>query len=190
MPAKKTTTTKKKVAPEKKVAAKNKVTSRRTTGIKRVAHTKTYKKKANGKAATGRKEFKPTDEQRQMVATLSACGFTQEDLCKLIESNINGAHKLDDKTLRKYFGDELITGKVKAGAKVAARLYSEAVNPRGNISAAIFYLRTQMKWNTRVELTDPDGSAVGTSFANILKDALLASGDLDIDELNEANDGD
>lgn len=181
-------TEKKKATPKKKAAPKKKRAS--ATGVTpKKKRQNNYTKKPNGKNATGRTEFKPTNEQRNMVATLSACGFTQEDLCKLVASSIKGSQTIDVKTLKKHFSDELDTGKVKANAKVAATLYNMASSGQ-NTAATIFYCRTQLKFNTRVELADPDGRGVGSSFVESMAKALLESGDLTEDELHDANTDD
>ena len=189
---------KKKITPKKKAAVKKTAVKKRTSFIKkkggRTVGSKNsvkpkLKKKPNGKNATGNPDFKPTQQQRDMVAILTGCGFTQESLCQLIPSPLNKKDHISLPTLKTHFEEELKTGKSKSVAKVAARLYTEAVNPRGNIAATIFFLRTQGKWTTRVDLTDPNGKPLGTSFLEMLKDNLLESGDLDAEDFKD-NDQD
>ena len=83
-------------------------------------------------------KFEPTDEERQYVESLSGFGVPQEDISLVVRDGI------DAKTLRKYFAKELRVGKVKANAKVGQSLYQQAV--KGNMTAAIFWAKTQMGW--------------------------------------------
>lgn len=64
---------------------------------------------------------------------------------------------VSEPTLRKYFGEELATGRIKTIAKVADSLVRQAL--AGNITAAIFFLKTQGGWKEtdRLELSGRDG---------------------------------
>lgn len=179
---KKKLTVTKKAAPNKKKKVHGNTGRKNTGGV-------TKKVKVNGKLDTGQKEFEPTKDQRTMVAVMTGCGMTQADLCTLIPSPTNRAEHIDLKTLRKHFEYELATGKARSVAKVAGRLYSEAVDKNGNIAAAIFYLRTQGKWSTAVGVQNPDGSALLNPLAEVLKNALQDSGDLEDDDSIEGQDG-
>ena len=82
--------------------------------------------------------FKPTDDERKLVEQMCAVGIPQESICLVVRDGI------DDKTLRKHFRRELDTAKIKANAKIGGSLFNKAVN--GDTTAAIFWLKTQMKW--------------------------------------------
>lgn len=61
-------------------------------------------------------------------------------------------------TLTRYYGAELRAGKREAIAAVGAMVLRKAL--AGDKTMAIFYLRTQGKWNTRVELTGVGGGPI------------------------------
>jgi len=75
----------------------------------------------------------------------------------IVHDEIAAALGISDETLRKYFGDELATGKTRTLAKVADSLVRQAL--AGNMTAAIFYLKTQGGWRetSAVELSAPGG---------------------------------
>jgi len=84
------------------------------------------------------KRFKPTDEDRKMVESLSGYGLPFENIAAMIQGGI------DNDTLKKYFKPELMQGKAKANAKVGRGLFQKAMD--GDTSALIFWAKTQMRW--------------------------------------------
>src|SRR5690606_32734282 len=54
---------------------------------------------------------------------------------------------IDDKTLTKYFRRELDLGRARANATIGKTLFNQAVS--GNISAAIFWAKSQMGWSEK-----------------------------------------
>lgn len=76
------------------------------------------------------------------------------------QAAIASALGVAEKTLRERFRDELDNGKVKTITKVADSLVRQAL--AGNITAIIFYLKTQAGWKEtdRREITGPDGGPV------------------------------
>jgi hypothetical protein len=87
----------------------------------------------------GRKAFEPTEEQRKLVSQLVAVGVRQEDLPIFFDVCLN--------TIRLHFAEEIANAKLKANAAIARKLYNEAVD--GNITAMIFWLKTQAGWSER-----------------------------------------
>ena len=85
----------------------------------------------------GRPPFKPTDEQREQVITMSSHGVPHRQQAPLIGCS-------SPKTLRKHFRDDLNTGKIQANAKVAGALYQSALD--GNVKAQSFWLKTVGGW--------------------------------------------
>jgi hypothetical protein len=81
-------------------------------------------------------EYKPTDQERQFVKAMVACGIPQSEIALVVD--------IAPKTLRKHFRKELDTGKVEANTKVAQALLKQALN--GNTSAMMFWLKTQAGW--------------------------------------------
>lgn len=79
---------------------------------------------------------KPTPESRKQAETASGLGLPHEQIGALLG--------IDDKTLRKYYREELDQGKAKASAQVAKSLFSKATG--GDTTAAIWWTKTQMGW--------------------------------------------
>ena len=87
--------------------------------------------------------FKPTDDERNLVEQMTACGIPQESQCLVIRDGI------DDKTLRKHFRRELDTAATKANTKVAGTLFSKAMG--GDTAAMIWWSKTRMGWTWTVQ---------------------------------------
>lgn len=105
----------------------NDITNR---GGKRVADAKTKKR------GPGKPPFEPTETQRYSVGLMAAIGIPQTAISEALE--------ISEPTLRKYFKQELQTGRTRTITKVADSLVRQAL--AGNITAAIFYLKTQAGW--------------------------------------------
>ena len=97
----------------------------------------------------GRPPFKPSDEQREQVITMSSHGVPHRQQAPLIGCS-------SPKTLRKHFRDELNIGKIQANAKVAGALYQSALD--GNVTAQTFWLKTVGGWQEtgNVEIVSED----------------------------------
>jgi hypothetical protein len=83
-----------------------------------------------------RKAFVVNDEKRDKVRYLAGLGVPQDDIAKIIGCVA--------KTLRKHFRDELDRGVAEAKATIAGYLFAAA--KAGNVTAQIFYLKTQGHW--------------------------------------------
>ena len=105
----------------------------------------------------GRPAHKPTDQQRRQVEAMAGYGIPHNDIGRVM--------RLDPKTLRKYYADELANGSTKATSKVAESLYRQAVE--GNVSAAIFWMKARAGWSekTQHEITGKDGGPIEISDA-------------------------
>ena len=102
-----------------------------------------------------RPAFEPTQEQRELVNLLASMGVAQEDIAKVV--------KIGERTLRKYFKEELATATIKANAKVAGALFRMATDPKGGmkaVTAQIFWLKTRARWRetANLEVSGIDGS--------------------------------
>jgi predicted transcriptional regulator len=97
-------------------------------------------------------EHIPDDKSRGYVKGLAAVGTRYVDI----------AHKLGitDDTLRKHYKKELEDGRIDANASIANTLFNQA--KKGNMTAAIFWLKTRAGWKeTNVtELTGGEGAEV------------------------------
>jgi hypothetical protein len=92
-----------------------------------------------------RKAFVVTDAMRERVRYLAGVGLPQNDLAKIIGCA--------PKTLRKRFRDDLDRGVAEAKATIAGYLFAAAKG--GNVTAQIFYLKTQGHWRERTLPDDP-----------------------------------
>jgi len=92
----------------------------------------------------------PTDATRQTVQLHTMVGTTQADIARVLD--------IDEKTLRKYYRDELDLAKAKANATIGGALFNKAKT--GDTSAMIFWMKTQAGWCERTDInhTSEDGS--------------------------------
>jgi hypothetical protein len=100
----------------------------------------------------GPKSWEPTDDERKRIRMYAGLGITQEQIGTLIGKNVD--------TLRTYCKPDLDAGAAEAKAKVGGAIVKAALN--GNMTAAIFYAKTQMGWKETVvnEHTGKDGDAI------------------------------
>ena len=77
-------------------------------------------------------------------------GTTQADIARVLD--------IDEKTLRKYYRDELDLAKAKANATIGGALFNKAKT--GDTSAMIFWMKTQAGWREKADInhTSEDGS--------------------------------
>ena len=99
----------------------------------------------------GNPPFVPTQEQRDNVSAWVK--VTSADV-------IAGQLGISRDTLDRHFKTELSLGRFQAVAKVGTKLLEKAL--QGNMTAMIFYLKTQGKWSQRLELSGPGGGAIPT----------------------------
>ena len=96
------------------------------------------------------KEHIPSEDSRKLVKNLAAMGVRYVDI----------AHKLtiNDETLRKHYREDLESGRIDANAQIANTLFQQA--KKGNMTAAIFWLKTRAGWKeTNVtELSGGEGA--------------------------------
>jgi hypothetical protein len=109
-----------------------------------------------------RPRFKPTDEQRRMVKSMSGVGLPEEDIARTI-----GPRGISPKTLRKYFRQELSLGSTLANTKVLNTLFRLATS--GDcVAASIFWAKTRLGWRERggppatPQVQPEEGSNVGS----------------------------
>lgn len=102
----------------------------------------------------------PTSESRAEVAALVSFGIIHEHIARML--------KISADTLVKYYSYELETGLQHAINKVANVLFQKAMD--GDMSAAMFYLKTRAKWREK----DPDDNKALNSVIELLADKLAA----------------
>ena len=85
-----------------------------------------------------RPAYKPTPESRAKVNAM-AYGTPEHAIARVL--------KIDPKTLRKHFRDELDTAHIVANSAVGQSLYKKATGdgPQ-SVTAAIFWAKTRMGW--------------------------------------------
>jgi hypothetical protein len=95
----------------------------------------------------------PSDEQRRTVRAMSGFGIPQADIATYL--------RVDPKTLRKHFRDELDLGSIEATSKVAQSLFRMATEGH-NVAAAIFWMKARAGWREKhdIEVTGKDGGPV------------------------------
>jgi hypothetical protein len=87
----------------------------------------------------GRRAHKPDPTGRRQVEAMAAYGVPEGDIAQVL--------RIDAKTLRKHYRDELDTGAIKATAKVAQFLFRKSTTEGPQcVTAAIFWLKTRAHW--------------------------------------------
>ena len=90
----------------------------------------------------GRPPHVPTEQTRERVRELAACG------ARLIDVAID--LDISDQTVMKYYRDDLRMARVKAHARVGRSIYDRAI--AGESWAATLYAKTQMGWSEKNKL--------------------------------------
>lgn len=85
-----------------------------------------------------RPKFKPTDEQRRTVKSLSAFGIKQEGIARIIGLR-------SPKTLRKHFPTELTIGAIEGVAQVAQTHHKMATSGKYPAST-IHFIEKHQRW--------------------------------------------
>lgn len=98
----------------------------------------------------GQNKHQPTDESRRYVRAMAGYGLREVDIARILE--------ISRPTLEKHYEDELQDGRAQATLKIAQTVYNKAAE--GNMTAAIFWLKTRAKWSEKVEVTGEDGGPV------------------------------
>jgi hypothetical protein len=112
----------------------------------------------------GRRAHKPDPALRRQVEAMAAYGIPETDISRVM--------RVDPKTLRKHYREELDLGESKANAQVAGYLFNAAKN--GNVTAQIFWLKTRARWReTPVELKH-SGSIARKDLSELSDEELLS----------------
>lgn len=124
------------------------------SGVKKSNRPKT-EENPNG---AGRLAHEPTKENIATVRRLAALGVTYEDIASRL--------RISSDTLVKYYKETLDDARTDANASVAGTLFTQA--KRGNMTAAIFWLKTRAGWKeTQVnEFGGIDGKPIPLMWAD------------------------
>ena len=87
-----------------------------------------------------RAKLTPTEEQRHQVKSLSAYGTEPEDIARFLN--------ISEKTLLKYYAEEIFRGRFEANAKVGQALLSMATNGE-TVAATIFFAKARCGWREK-----------------------------------------
>ena len=87
----------------------------------------------------GRPPYEPTDKDRRVVEMMSGWSIPEERIAKVL--------RIDPKTLRKHFAEELEVGHAKLEAQLAQNLLRIAQgHDRQSLIATIFALKSRFGW--------------------------------------------
>jgi hypothetical protein len=102
------------------------------------------------------KKFEPTAEQRRLVSKLAGIRCSQKEIIDIIDWG--PGRKIDLKTLRARFRDELDQGASFVNMSLRRKLYDEAMS--GNTAALIFSCKSWlgMSETMKIEQSGPDGA--------------------------------
>ena len=100
-------------------------------------------------------QFEPSEEQKEIVTVMAAAGIQQD--------RIAACMRIDAKTLRKHFRQELDHGLDMANTEVARTLYRMAASGR-HPAATIFWAKARLGWTetSKIEMTGDDGGPLKT----------------------------
>jgi DNA-binding XRE family transcriptional regulator len=94
---------------------------------------------------SGHPPHEPTKATRDTVQMHTMVGTTQADIARIIG--------IDEKTLRKYYRNELDLAKARANATIGGALFNKA--KAGDTTAMIFWMKTQAGWKAAKD-DEPD----------------------------------
>jgi hypothetical protein len=106
-----------------------------------------------------RPKFVPTDLHRTKVRSLAAYGTKHEEIAKLIGLR-------SEKTLRKYFREELTCGSIEATAQVGQTLYQMATSGE-EAACTIFWMKVRGGW--REKQNSETGSSAVPDFVVVME---------------------
>ncbi len=91
----------------------------------------------------GRRAHAPDAMTQRQVEAMCACGVPETDIARVL--------RIDPKTLRKHYRDQLDTGSILASTRIAQSLYHKALGdgPQ-SVTASIFWLKTRAHWKETV----------------------------------------
>ena len=108
--------------------------------------------------------YDPTDEQRRTVRAMAGFGVPQPDIATFL--------RIDPKTLRKYYRDELDQGVTEANVKVAQSLFNMATK-QNNVAAAIFWMKARAGWSERQRIQVSADDDISQMSDNELKRIIV-----------------
>ncbi len=100
----------------------------------------------------GGAKFIPTEEQRELIRNLRACGFTEDEIAT--------ATGLKKTTMLRHYRTEIDLGKVNVDSVVANNIARMAM--AGDKTMCIYYSKSRMGWSDRssISFEDQNGQKV------------------------------
>ena len=98
----------------------------------------------------GRPPHQPDAASRRLVEHHAAIGTPHQSIAKLLRLSLN--------TLKKHYAEELELGLARANAVVGGTLFAEA--KKGNITAAIFWMKTRGGWRETAKIEHSGGTSL------------------------------
>lgn len=125
------------------------------------------KKKVGRPVGTKKPVYKPEQEDRDYVKMMSVNAIPQAEQAEILGISVT--------VFQKNFSKEIKHGKRQATSKVSGALYKSAVG--GNVSAQIFWLKSQGGWREadRLELTGANGKQLVNLTETEKEQRLLAA---------------
>ena len=114
----------------------------------------------------GRPPYSPTQEDKEIMISMTFAGFTHERIAK--------AMKLAENTLRKHFPDELQCGADRMLADVVRSLAAKA--RAGDTTACIWITKTRLNWREQpqqVEMSGREGRPIEVAEKEALVERVL-----------------
>jgi hypothetical protein len=121
--------------------------------------------------ATGRPPHQPDPASRRLVEHHAAIGTLHQTIAKLLQISLN--------TMKKFYAEELELGLARANAVVSGTLFTEA--KKGNITAAIFWMKTRGGWRETNKIEHSGGTSLevrqldATRLSKATLDELMAA---------------
>src|SRR3954454_21920746 len=120
----------------------------------------------------------PSDEDRRLVRAMAGFGVPQTDIATHL--------RIDPKTLRKHFRDELDRGTVEANVKVAQSLFQMATQGK-NVAAAIFWMKGRGGWREKHEVEVISKTVQQLTDAELMRVAGMSPDLIEDDEDDSVN---
>lgn len=116
-------------------------------------------------AKRGPKKWVPTPEDMAKIKLYAGLGSTQEQIAAILGKSVDTLKRNPE------ICEALAAGKAETITKVAGKLVQQAL--KGNMTAAIFYLKTQAGWKEREvhEHVGADGGPIAIDSGMTAKEA-------------------
>ena len=112
----------------------------------------------------GRPRYEPTEQTRQQVSLMAACGLRRYEIYQILN--------ISPDTFRDHHQEDFELGLAKAIAMVGSKLYKRAISDRPDSGAAQqFFLKTRGGWRESkdVQITGKDGGPIEMEHKRIIK---------------------